>query len=457
MTFLITLLAFAATLELLVVIHEGGHFLAARFCGVRVIRFSVGFGPILWKIRGKSGTEFALSLLPLGGYVKMLDSRDPTTPALTAKDKAEDFEGKKLWQRALIVFAGPFMNLLFAVLILWGIGFVGTYELSSRVAAPPQGTPAAAAGVQGGQYVIGVGDGDVKTFADLQMKLLRVAGTESTITVRDAADKTGEHAERYSIDLRSVNFKGDPNKTNPLENVGLIPWQRDGAVPVEEVMKGSAAESAGLRKGDQIASVNGNPVTGAVMLVKTLRASGGDEMTLGVKRGTDTVSVKIRVPEVKDPKTGKNVGQIGIRVGGFPDVVRVRLGPWDSLTAGVGKLWDMSVLTLRVMGKMVVGEASVKNLSGPVAIADYAGQAVQVGLLPFLLFLSMMSISLGILNLLPIPVLDGGYLAMYLYELIVGRKPSEQAIGIAQRAGLLLILFVTLIALMNDVTRLFGG
>ena len=431
MTFLITLLAFAATLELLVVIHEGGHFLAARFCGVRVIRFSVGFGPILWKIRGKSGTEFALSLLPLGGYVKMLDSRDPTTPALTAKDKAEDFEGKKLWQRALIVFAGPFMNLLFAVLILWGIGFVGTYELSSRVAAPPQGTPAAAAGVQGGQYVIGVGDGDVKTFADLQMKLLRVAGTESTITVRDAADKTGEHAERYPIDLRSVNFKGDPNKTNPLENVGLIPWQGDGAVPVEEVMKGSAAESAGLRKGDQIASVNGNPVTGAVMLVKTLRASGGDEMTLGVKRGTDTVSLKIRVPEVKDPKTGKNVGQIGIR--------------------------DMSVLTLRVMGKMVVGEASVKNLSGPVAIADYAGQAVQVGLLPFLLFLSMMSISLGILNLLPIPVLDGGYLAMYLYELIVGRKPSEQAIGIAQRAGLLLILFVTLIALMNDVTRLFGG
>ena len=443
MTFLITLLAFAATLELLVVIHEGGHFLAARFCGVRVIRFSVGFGPILWKIRGKSGTEFALSLLPLGGYVKMLDSRDPTTPALTAKDKAEDFEGKKLWQRALIVFAGPFMNLLFAVLILWEIGFVGTYELSSRV--------------QGGQYVIGVGDGDVKTFADLQMKLLRVAGTESTITVRDAADKTGEHAERYPIDLRSVNFKGDPNKTNPLENVGLIPWQRDGAVPVEEVMKGSAAESAGLRKGDQIASVNGNPVTGAVMLVKTLRASGGDEMTLGVKRGTDTVSLKIRVPEVKDPKTGKNVGQIGIRVGGFPDVVRVRLGPWDSLTAGVGKLWEMSVLTLRVMGKMVVGEASVKNLSGPVAIADYAGQAVQVGLLPFLLFLSMMSISLGILNLLPIPVLDGGYLAMYLYELIVGRKPSEQAIGIAQRAGLLLILFVTLIALMNDVTRLFGG
>lgn len=309
MTFLITLLAFAATLELLVVIHEGGHFLAARFYGVRVIRFSVGFGPILWKIRGKSGTEFALSLLPLGGYVKMLDSRDPTTPALTAKDKAEDFEGKKLWQRALIVFAGPFMNLLFAVLILWGIGFVGTYELSSRVAAPPQGTPAAAAGVQAGQYVIGVGDGDVKTFADLQMKLLRVAGTESTITVRDADDKTGEHAERYPIDLRSVNFKGDPNKTNPLEHVGLIPWQGDGAVPVEEVIKGAAAETAGLRKGDQIASVNGNPVTGAVMLVKTLRSSGGDEMTLGVKRGTETVSLRIRVPEVKDPKTGKALGR----------------------------------------------------------------------------------------------------------------------------------------------------
>ncbi len=455
MSILVTILAFTASLQLLVLIHEGGHFAAARFCGVRVLRFSVGFGPILWSFRGKSGTEYALSLLPLGGYVKMLDSRDPGLAEESGRSPQDDFNRKKLWQRALIVFAGPFMNLVLAVLIYWGIGLYGTFDLSSRVSAPAAGTPAAAAGVKGGDYVIEIGGEDVKTFTDLQMKLLRAAGTESTISVREKDDPDGRNAVRYRIDLRSLGFEEDPAKAKPLEKAGLLPWQ--GPLMIEEVISGSAAESAGLMKGDEVTMVDGKPARGAVGFVKELRSKPGETVSITVKRDGAVRTVSLAVPEAKDERTGERIGRIGVRISGLPDVIRVRLGPLDALGSGLSKLRDTAILTLRVMGKMIVGEASVKNLSGPVAIADYAGQAASVGLVPFLSFTAMMSISLGILNLLPIPVLDGGYLAAYAYELVTRRRPSEAVVGLAQRAGLALILLITVVALVNDITRLAGG
>lgn len=455
MSLLITLAAFAVALELLVVVHEGGHFAAARFCGVKVLRFSLGFGPVIWKRTGKSGTEFAFSLLPLGGYVKMLDSRDPEHEAEALADPEHNFESKKLWQRALIVFAGPFMNLALAVAIFWGIGIAGTYELSSRVAEPAAGTPAAMAGVKGGQYVTEVGGFEVAGYSDLQMKLLRCAGETTTITVREKEDEKGENATRYEIDLTSLGFDEDPSKANPMKKAGLLPWQ--GPVTLTEVVAGSAAEKAGLRSGDRVLEVSGAPVEGAMDFVGAIRKAVGTEVRLAVEREGAREELSLTVPEEKDPKTGEKIGRIGVRVSGFPDIVFVRLGPADALVSGTAKLWDTTVLSLRVMGRMLVGDASVKNLSGPVAIADYAGRAAQVGLLSYLYFLAVMSVSLGILNLLPVPVLDGGYLAVYAVEFISGRRPSERVVAIAQRAGLALILLVTIIALANDVARLTGG
>ncbi|MCI6529522.1 MAG: RIP metalloprotease RseP, partial [Mesosutterella sp.] len=453
---LITLVAFSVALELLVVVHEGGHFAAARLCGVRVLRFSVGFGPVLFKLTGRrSGTEYALSLLPLGGYVKMLDSRDPSMREQSEQHPQEDFNRKRLWQRALIVFAGPFMNLVLAVLIFWGIGMAGTYELSSRIAQPAEGTPAAAAGLRGGQYVTEVGGLEVHSFEDLQMKVLRASGGPSTITVRDSGDEKGENATRYPIDLSSIGFEQDPAKSRPMEKVGLLPWQ--GPLTVVEVLPGSAAQSAGFAAKDRILAVNGEPMGGALDFMKAVSALGGRQADIRIERAGAEQTIRLEVPEATDSKTGQKVGRIGVRISGLPDVVRVQLGPLEAFTTGVSKLWDTTVLSMQVMGRMLIGQASVKNLSGPVAIADYAGQAMQVGLLPYLTFLAVMSVSLGILNLLPVPVLDGGYLAIYAVELVIRRRPSERVIGAAQRIGLVLILLLTLIALTNDLTRLMGG
>ena len=455
MSLLFTLIAFFVALEVLVVVHEGGHFVAARLCGVRVLRFSLGFGPVIFRRRGKSGTEYAFSLLPLGGYVKMLDARDPECEEDVTKSPSEDFEGKPLWQRAFIVFAGPFMNLVLAIAIFWGIGIAGTYELSSRVAEPAAGTPAAIAGVKGGEYVAEVGGLEVTSFADLQVKLMRASGERTTITVREKDDPKGERARRYPIDLTDIGFKEDPSKARPLQRVGLMPWQ--GAAAFVDVVPGSAAEKAGLKAGDRVLAIDGVPVPGVQDFVRIVSGGAGSRLLFKVKRGEAQIELPVTVPEETDPKTGKKVGRIGVHVGGEPDVILVRLGPLDALASGFGKLWDTTALSLQVMAKMVVGEASVKNLSGPVAIADYAGQAAKVGLLPYLYFLALMSISLGVLNLLPVPVLDGGHLALYAYEAVAGRPPSERFLAAAQKTGLGLILLVMLIALVNDVGRLLGG
>ncbi len=456
MSILITILAFIFALEFLVVIHEGGHFLVAKACGVKVLRFSAGFGPVIWKRTAeKSGTEFALSLLPLGGYVKMLDSREDASVIRTEEDRQGDFSGKKLWQKALIVAAGPAANLILAVLLFWGIGFWGTYDLSSRVAQPAAGTPAAEAGVRGGEVVIGIGDSTVTDYSDLQMKVLKAAGSVTTVSVREKEDEAAERARRHELDLTKINFKKDPSRTQPMAEAGLLPWQ--GPVKIAEVVKGSAAEAAGLKKDDILKSIAGKPLGGAADAVKILRASPGETLEIEAERSGGTVRFSLSVPSVKDEASGKAIGRIGVRLGGFPEVIRVKLGAADAFVRGMERLWDTASLSLRVLGRMVIGDASLKNLSGPVAIADYAGQAAQVGLIPFLQFIAMMSVSLGVLNLLPVPVLDGGHLALYTAELVTGKPPSEKTLGILQRIGLALILFVTIVALSNDIARLFGG
>ena len=455
MGIVIAIAAFVFSLGVLVIIHEGGHFLAALSVGVKVLRFSVGFGPVLWKHTSRRGTEFVVSALPLGGYVKMLDSRDPECADECMKHPGGDFENKRLWQRAWVVFAGPLMNFVLAVLIFWIAGMAGTYELSSRVAAPAPGTAAAEAGVRHGDYVVQVGDMDVSTFRELQMKLLRVTDTLTTVTVAPRRDAGEGELRRYALDLRGIAFDQDPAQADPMGRAGFAPWQ--GPVTVQEVIAGGAAEKAGLRKGDTILEADGVPVAGSMDFLRAVRSGAGRELAVTVDRGGARHTLRLTVAERRDESTGKPVGRIGVRIGGLPEVVFVRLGPWDALVKGSARLWDTATLSLRVLGRMLIGEASVKNLSGPVAIADYAGQAAQVGLHSFLYFIAMMSISLGVLNLLPVPVLDGGHLALYAYEAVARRKPSPGALALIQRVGLSLILFITLIALANDISRLFGG
>lgn len=455
MTLLITLAAFLAALELLVAIHEGGHFAAARLCGVKVLRFSLGFGPVLWKRRNRRGTEFALSLLPLGGYVKMLDSRDPGCLEEARAHPEGDFNRKRLWQRALIVFAGPFMNLALAVALFWVMGVMGSLELSSRVAEPEPGTPAAAAGVKGGQYVTELGGMPVSSFIDLQMKLMRCGAGVTTITVRSGEDAKGERASRYEIDLRGVGFDKDPAKSSLLREAGLLPWT--GPVTLAEVMPGSAAEKAGLRAGDQVLAADGRPVSGADALVRVISARAGGALRLRVQRGAEAEEVTVAVPEARDEGDGRRSARIGVRISARPDLVLVRQGPGEALVKGVSQLWDVTAVSLEMMGRMIAGEASVKNLSGPVAIADYAGKAARAGLHAYLYFLAMISVSLGVLNLLPVPLLDGGHLALYAWELAAGRRPPERAVAIAQRLGLALLGLMMALALFNDIARLLGG
>lgn len=442
---LLTLLSFAIAIGLIVTIHELGHYWVARYCGVYIERFSIGFGKVLFKRTDKHGCEWAVSALPLGGYV-MMRNEVPADAALDLQQTA--FENKTLGQRAAITVAGPMANLILAVIIYAVVGLMGNQEPAAVLGQPEPTTLAAEAGFAAGDTVIAVDNKTILSWPQLRWQLMDRLQTGGEVLLTTQSPQ-GAQAERW-LQLPALPFN---EELDPMREIGLTL-----AMPqplVREVVKGSTAELAGLQADDVLLAINGKAIQSAAQFVTTIQALANQSIQLDLERHGQTQTVVVPVAAATDEQ-GRTVGRIGILLGANIEMTTVRYGPIATVQQGFTRTADTFWLSLKMIGRMVTGEVSVKNISGPVSIADYAGKSARVGLVTYLHFLALISISIGLLNLLPIPMLDGGHLLYYAIEAITGRPVSDQIKMMGQRVGLGILFALTMLALFNDLGRLLN-
>lgn len=450
---MITLLAFVVAIVVLVVFHEYGHYQVARWCDVKVLRFSVGFGKVIWSRVGKDGTEWALSAIPLGGYVKMLDEREGD---VAPNELRCAFNRKPVLQRMAIVVAGPLANLLLAVVLYWGLFMYGVPGIKPVLGEITPGTPASAASLQAQSTILGINGQATQSWQEVRWVLLELILQQHTASL-ELRDEAGSVVVR-DLDmsgLSAADLDGDF-----MRKLGLLPYQPPVYPVIGQLVEDGAAAQAGMKTGDLVLSVNGERIALWEDWVRVIRAH--PEQTLQLEIERDGVRRALSVTPAAVMENGERIGRIG--AGARIDreafdalLTEVRYPPLQALSEGLSKTWETAVISLKMMGKMVLGEVSLKNLSGPITIADYAGQSAQMGLGAYVGFLALISISLGILNLLPIPLLDGGHLLYYSVEFFKGSPVSDDLWEAGQKVGIALLVTMMAFALYNDVSRLILG
>ena len=448
MTILTTVLAFLLALGPLIIFHELGHYSVARLCGVKVLRFSVGIGKVVWSRRfGKDQTEWAISALPLGGYVKMLDNRDPETAAKTEAEEAREFTRQSVWRRMAIVAAGPLANFLLAIVVFTGVYTYGVDEPSTRVRAAAEQTAVFQAGLRGGERIVAVNDVPVAAWPDLRWNILQAVLDKTEVRLDVQQPRGG----RFSVVLPQAAIARLDIDSDVMAALGLA-MARPAPV-MKQILPGGGAAEGGLLAGDLVTAVDGKAVADGIDFISAVRAAGERSMQMTVVRAGQG-GAHNRVLDVK-PKfdTKEKLWRIGAAPDLTPEMVKVVTSPLDSLAKAVGTTWDTSVMTVKMIGKMLTGQVSWKNVTGPITIADYAGQTARAGPTVFLTFIAFISISLGVMNLLPIPVLDGGHLLYYSLEVLTGRPLPARISDLAQRAGVGLLFMLMALALFNDVAR----
>ncbi|AKU20725.1 RIP metalloprotease RseP [Massilia sp. NR 4-1] len=451
MNFLQTLLAFAVALGTLIVIHELGHYLVARWCGVKVLRFSVGMGQVVWSRRfGADQTEWAVSALPLGGYVKMLDGREQDLRGLPEADLKREFTRQNVWKRIAIVAAGPLANFLLAILLFAGLYMHGVDEPSTLLAPPAAETVAASAGVKGGDQVVAINGQPVRGWSELRWTLIQAAVDKQG--ARLDIERQGEG--RRQLDLPASAFAALSLEGDVPSALGIA-VARPPAL-VGRVMAEGAGARAGLRSGDLIQRVDGVAMADGLAFIEAVRKAPGRSLHIEGRRAGQPFALDLTPDAETDAKGGQpvTVGKIKVEVPMAPDMITVASAPAQALEKAVRKVWETSVLTVKMIGKMITGEASWRNVTGPITIADYAGQTSRIGAVSYLQFIAFISISLGVMNLLPIPVLDGGHLLYYSLEVLTGRPVSERFADLAQRIGVGLLVALMVLAVFNDLARL---
>lgn len=447
-----TLLSFLLVLGILVTFHEFGHYWVARRFDVKVLRFSIGFGAPLWiRRRGPDQTEWVLATIPLGGYVKMLDEREAP---VDSSETHRAFNRKPVWQRFLIVLAGPMANLLLAVTLFWVLFMSGVQDIRAALGDVPMRTAAAEAGFHAGDEILSVNGIEIASWQDLRLTVLQQALEGQSLVF----EVKGQH---YGVTQKSIDAQvmgAQELDADLMQHLGFTPIVHKPSIGF--IDPSGAGAKAGLRLGDRITQVDQQQVRQWDDVVRLVRSHPNQPLHLQVARGAALLQIML-VPQAVQEK-GQWIGKIGVapevdRAAMQSRLITVSYSPATALAKAIGKTWDNSLMSLKMFWRMIAGDISLKNLSGPVTIADYAGQAARLGVTPFIEFLAWVSISLGVLNLLPIPLLDGGHLMYYTAEIIKGSPVSERVMEIGQRIGMALLLSLMLFAFYNDLNRLFVG
>lgn len=447
-----TILATIVCLGSLIVIHELGHYLVARWCGVKVLRFSVGMGRVVWMRKfGKDQTEWALSAIPLGGYVKMLDARETEVTGLPPEDLAREFTRQNVWKRIAIVAAGPLANFLLAIALYAGLYMSGVREPAARLAEPATASAAAAAGLRGGDEVKSVNGEAVQGWSELRWAIIQAAIHKADL--RLVAERPGHgsvHATVPAAATAGIKLEDDVPSALGLD------LMRPPAVIGGTDPQG-AAHRAGMQRGDVVLAVDGQPVSDARAFLHEVQRAPGRALAVTVQRAGKPVQLSVTPEAVEDKGANSKglvtVGKIKAELVGTVDTIVKHYGPLEASTKAVRQVTEICSMTLRILGRMIIGEVSLKNITGPITIAEYAGETAKMGAESFIAFVAFISVSLGLMNLLPIPVLDGGHLLYYSLEVLTGRPVSERIADLAQRIGLGLLVSLMALAIFNDLAR----